>query len=386
MRTIIVGGAGEMGQVACATAVTDEAIDAVVIADRDLVRAEALADRLGPKASAQALDLTDAKALRSALADTDLVLNTAGPFFTFGRPVLEAAIETGRHYVDICDDWEPTLEMLELDARARAAGVTCVVGMGASPGLANLLSVVAVEQLDAVTELYTGWRGGSGIPKAPDNPDDVVASAAMDHWIHNLADPIRVGRHGGFESAEALEEHILDYPGLGPATVWTCGHPEPITLPRKYPQLETCLNVMFARPGMIEAARVVRDRVRAGELSVSEGSREFILTPGRRGPDAGPVPGYPGIFAYAVGTKDGVASKAAVSANRYPAGGMGEATCIPMAVAAGMVARGEVTERGVMGPESCLDPETLVRRLAPYADDPEVEPFDIRVAPIGAAV
>lgn len=369
-----------MGQVACATAVADEAIESVVIADRDLPRAEALAAKLGPKAVALPLDLTDTHALRAALTDIDLVLNTAGPFFRFGRPVLEASLEAGRHYIDICDDWEPTLEMLELNERARLAGLTAIIGMGASPGLSNLLAAVAVEQFDTVDHLYTCWRGGTGIPKKPADPDSFVVPAAMDHWIHNLAEPIRVWRHGRVETAEALEEHVLDYPGIGPSTLWTCGHPEPITLPLTYPQLDSCLNVMFARPGLIKVARVVRDRVRAGELSVSEGSREFIMLPGRRGPDAGPVPDYPGIFAYAVGTKYGRPARVAVSTNLLPEGEMGESTCIPLALAAGMLARGEITERGVMGPEVAVDPKILIGRLAPFAGDRAgLAPFDIRL-------
>jgi saccharopine dehydrogenase-like NADP-dependent oxidoreductase len=380
VRVITIGGAGDMGQVACETAVGDPSIDAVIVADRDEARATALAERLGPKGSAVTLDLNDARALAAAVADADIVLNTAGPFFRYGRPVLEAAITAGKQYADICDDWEPTLEMLELHEKARAAGTTAIVGIGASPGLSNLLAAVAHDQLDSVDTIYTAWRGGSGIPKAPENPDDVVVSAAMDHWIHNLADPIRIWRDGRFQEADALDELVLDYPGIGSATVWTCGHPEPITLPRTYPDVRNSLNVMFARPGMIDAARRVRDRVRAGELTVTEGSKEFILSPGRRGPDAGTVPAFPGIFACAVGTRDGRPARAVVSTNLMPEGEMGEATCIPLALAAGMLARGEITATGVVAPEAAIDPATMFGRLAPYAGDrADQPPLDVRV-------
>lgn len=380
MRVIIVGGAGDMGHIACETTVGDPAVDSVIIADRDSDRAAELAGRLGPKASALTLDLNDATALAAAVAAADLVLNTAGPFYRYGRPVIEAAIAAKKHYIDICDDWEPTLEMLELDEKARSVGVTAIVGMGASPGLSNLLAAVAHSQLDSVHTLYTAWRGGSGIPKAPKDPDRVTASAAMDHWIHNLADPIWVWRDGSFQEADALEELVVDYPGIGPSTVWTCGHPEPITLPRTFSDIATSLNVMFARPGMIDVVRRVRDRVRAGELTVTEGSKEFILSSGRRGPEAGPVPAFPGVFAYAVGEKDGVAARAAVSTNLMPDGEMGEATCIPLALAAGMLARGEITATGVMAPEAAIDPHVLLSRLAPFAGDRAGHPpLDIRV-------
>ncbi|KAA1427807.1 saccharopine dehydrogenase family protein [Nocardioides antri] len=380
MRLIIIGGAGDMGSVACTATVEDPEITSVVIADRDGPRAEALADRLGPKASGVALDITDREALLAAIADADTVLNTVGPFYLYGRPVLEAALEAGKHYVDIADDWEPTIEMLELDDVARAKGVTAIVGIGASPGMSNLLATVAHGELDTVEKLYTAWRGGSGIPKAPEDPDDVKPAAAIDHWIHNLAEPIRVWRDGEHQEADALEELVIDYPGIGSATVWTCGHPEPITLPRYFPDIRESLNVMFCRPGLIDAARAVRDRVRAKELTVPEASKVLILSPGRRGPEAGPVPSFPGVFAYAEGTKDGRRARAAVATNYMPEGEMGEATCIPMAIAVGMLARGEIKTTGVLGPEGCIDPIPFFERLAEHAGERSaLAPLDIRV-------
>ncbi|WP_375001437.1 saccharopine dehydrogenase family protein [Aeromicrobium sp. CTD01-1L150] len=383
MRIVIVGGAGDMGRVACRATVEDPEIESVLIADRDAFRAAELATTLGSKASATALDITDAGELVNTLREADLVLNTVGPFYLFGPPVLEAAIEAGCHYADIADDWEPTLEMLRLDDAAREAGIIALIGMGASPGLSNLLAAGAHRELDFTQKLHTVWRGGSGVPKAPENPDDVRPSAAIDHWIHNLAEPIRIWRDGEAQQADALEQLEVEVPGIGAAPVWTCGHPEPITLPIAFPEISESLNLMFARPGLIDAARAVRDRVRAGELSVAEGSKEFILSSGRRGPDAGPVPDFPGVFAYAEGTRDGRRVRVTVSTNAFPEGGMGESTCIPLAIAAGMVARDEVKTRGVMGPEACIDPEVMFKRLVPYSGAREGEPLlDVRIAPI----
>lgn len=383
MRIVVVGGAGDMGQVACRAAVEDPEISSVLVADRDGDRAAALASTLGPKATAAGLDITETEQLVATLQEADLVLNTVGPFYLFGPPVLEAAIAAGCHYADIADDWEPTLDMLALDGAAKDAGIIALIGMGASPGLSNLLAAAAHRELDVTEKLHTVWRGGSGVPKAPANPDDVKPAAAVDHWIHNLAEPIRIWRDGTAQKADALEELEIDVPGVGPGRVWTCGHPEPVTLPLAFPEITESLNLMFSRPGMIDAARSVRDRVRAGELSVSEGSKAFILAPGRRGPDAGDVPDFPGVFAYAEGVKDGERVRVTVSTTVLPGGSMGEATCLPLAVAAGMIARGEVTARGAMGPEGCIDPDVMFSRLVPYTDNPPEGPLlDVRVAPL----
>ena len=79
------------------------------------------------------LDVSDRAALHSAMDGMDLAVNTCGPFFRFGVPILQAAIANGCHYLDICDDWEPTVAMLQLDQAAKTAGICATVGLGASP-------------------------------------------------------------------------------------------------------------------------------------------------------------------------------------------------------------------------------------------------------------
>jgi saccharopine dehydrogenase (NAD+, L-lysine forming) len=366
--------------VACLTTAADPYITSVTVADRDADRARELAETIGEKADWCEVDVMDHTSLDSAVATSDLVLNTVGPFYLFGKPVLESAIRNRKHYADIADDWEPTVEMLELDDEARTAGITAIVGMGASPGVSNLLASAAHAQLDSVDILYTIWRGGVGVPPRPNRREDVKPAAAIDHWIHNLAEPIRVWKEGRHQTAEALETFEISYPGIGPATLWSCGHPEPITLPRTFTDITTCYNLMFARPGLIDAARQVRDRVRAGEIDVAEGSIDFLMMPARSGADAGPIPDYPGVFGYAEGTKDGVRKRSVVATRVLPRGGMGESTCVPLAIAAGMIARGEVDKPGVSAPEASIDPTIFFERLAPFAGlEGEVEPLDIRV-------
>ena len=122
MRVVALGGAGDMGRYAVRTAVAFDFVEEVVVADLQLAAAERIAERAGAKARPAAVNAEDAAGLRDLLRGADVVLNTVGPFYRFGVPILEAAIDAGCNYLDICDDWEPTLAMLELDPRARDAG------------------------------------------------------------------------------------------------------------------------------------------------------------------------------------------------------------------------------------------------------------------------
>lgn len=377
-KVLVVGGAGDMGSVACQTLVLDEAVDSVVVADLDLARAQEVAAAIGGKAAALGLDIMDTAALDAALEGVDVVLNTVGPFFRFGPPVLEAAIRTRTDYADIMDDWQPTVEMLELDGRARQAGIIALIGVGASPGVSNVLAAKAMQQLDDATSLHTVWRAGVGIPKAPAEGEDYEPAAAIDHWIHNLAFPIRVWREGSYQDIQPLEQVEIEYPGKGSATTWMCGHPEPITLPRTYPGLRESYNLMTSRPGLIAVAAEICARVGAGELTVRDAGRELIYAKGRRGPAAGEAPDLPGVFVLAEGTKSGVPTRVAVTTNVLPGGSMGASTSIPLAVGAGMIVRGEIAARGVFAPEAAIDPDLFFDRLAAFVET-DLPPLDVAV-------
>ncbi|WP_158890790.1 saccharopine dehydrogenase family protein [Amycolatopsis anabasis] len=371
-RVLVTGGAGEMGAYACGVLADAAEIAGLVVADRDEEKAARLAAKLGPKATALALDISDSTALAKALADVDLVLNCAGPFYRFGREVLSGAIAAGTDYLDICDDWEPTLEMLELDDAARAAGVTAVIGMGASPGTSNLLAVLAMAECDTVDRVYTSWRASAAhFPRPTAGQEFPEATAAIEHWVHNCTEPIKIWRDGSLVDAHALEELTLAYPGWGEAPVWVCGHPEPLTLPRVRPEVRESLNVMSARRGLMDGITRIAERVRAGELNVRQASDELLRQPNLSGKAAGPSPSLPSnIFAVAEGAKDGSRIRVGAQALVQPEGNMGEMTGIPLAVAALMSARGQVGKPGVHGPEGAIDPKVFFTDLARFAPEP----------------
>ena len=142
MKILAIGGSGGMGRFAVKTLQDLETIEQIVVADLNADSAQSFANEMNDKVSAMALDVSDALALKNAMKPMDVVMNTCGPFFRFGVPILQASINTGCHDFDICDDWEPTLEMLALDQTAKDAGVCATVGLGASPGVSNLLALI----------------------------------------------------------------------------------------------------------------------------------------------------------------------------------------------------------------------------------------------------
>lgn len=391
IRVVALGGCGGMGQFAVRTALGFDFVEEIVIGDRDEQRAREFAERCGPKAGFVAVDVLDEAALAGALEGADVVMATVGPYYRFGVPVLRAAIRAGCHYLDINDDWEPTLEMLELDEEARKAGVTAVIGMGASPGLSNLLAVKAMGELDRVDDLVTGWGTGGHDEELSEKPGEGgTLRAATEHWIHQLTGNIRVRRDGAYEDARAFEEVEIDYPGVGRVTTHTVGHPEPITLPLFRPEIRNSWNVMNMPPYVIEPMRWVAGQVEAGRMSIHEATdqvnavlmggggwgRLLLSRLGRRMfqqyllASWKTIPYVATLFAYASGAKDGKPRKVGTCLSAAPHGGMrqetmGGVTGVPLATALALFARGKIDRRGVFAPEGAIDPDAFFDELAP---------------------
>jgi short subunit dehydrogenase-like uncharacterized protein len=87
-----------------------------VLAGRNRSAINALAERLGMPHRVLALD--DPAALRTALAEVDLVLNAAGPFLHTAAPLAVACLDAGVHYIDIGNELQVFRTLYDLDQRA----------------------------------------------------------------------------------------------------------------------------------------------------------------------------------------------------------------------------------------------------------------------------
>ncbi|GEM32550.1 hypothetical protein NN3_35570 [Nocardia neocaledoniensis NBRC 108232] len=377
MRVLALGGAGEMGRVAARVLCGDSRITSLTIADRDEAAAREVAGELGVQA--RKLDVTDGPALAAALREVDLVVNTVGPYFRFGPPILSAAIDAHCDYIDICDDPEPTIEMLALDARAKAAGVTALLGMGASPGVANLLALRAGAELDQVDELITGWnihsartepvQAGPSTPTAGSSAAGRTAaepSAAVVHGIRQLSGDIPVTRNGTRAERPALERFRLDYPGLGIGVGRSFGHPEAITLPLAFPGLREATSVVVADRLTAAALRALRWTIDRRLLTLDRAAR--LAARIERLLPADPATlvaagGLPPLFAMATGLRDGAAATAATALCQVPGLSMAENTGVPLAVGALLMA--DAPKPGVHAPETLLDADRFFTAFAP---------------------
>ncbi|WP_370589059.1 saccharopine dehydrogenase family protein [Pseudonocardia sp. C8] len=359
------GGAGWMGSTAARTAAAFPEFAEIVIADRNRGEAERVADHIGPKARAVAFD-ADRDDPGELLDGCWGVLSTLGPFTRFGTRILAAAIEAGCRYVDINDDWEPTLDALELDARARDRGVTALIGMGASPGVTNLLAVRAGRELDETEELMTGWALAGTSPEVPGSGP----SAAMLHFVHQCTGTIPVVENGDWRDVSPFQVVSLDYPGIGEIRTRTIGHPEVVTLPRAFPGLRRCANLMSGPEWYFERVHEVLARVEARTLTDTEAAVQ-LDQPQARPADAPPTVRTPTLWAWASGVRDGRPTTVGAGLTRWPAGKMAGSTGIPAAIGLRLLARGDITATGVVTPETAVPADAFFAEFDPFCTQPD---------------
>ncbi|OBI49949.1 hypothetical protein A5707_15795 [Mycobacterium kyorinense] len=136
----------------------------VVLGGRDAAGLGELAATLGGNCEVHPARIDDAEALRCLADHCAVVINCAGPFSRFGRPVAEAAIAGGAHYLDHTSEPAYVYRLMrELDAPARQAGLTLIAGMTFYTGLADLIAQQLAASMGplrrlAIAYAVEGWR------------------------------------------------------------------------------------------------------------------------------------------------------------------------------------------------------------------------------------
>ena len=229
MKIVVLGGAGLMGRIAVRDLVQNPDVEQVIIADLNTDLAQQVAALLGsPKLSVQPADVTEHAGLVSLLSGAGCVLNAT--VYYFNLLVMQACLEAGVHYVDMGGLFHTTRKQLELHRRFHEVGITAVLGVGSAPGIPNVQTRYAAEQLDTIESI----RIYDGIKPPPG--DDVFFGYAIPTIIDELTLPPMVYRQGEFLACEPLSEaeEYWFQPPIGLLKTHLSLHSEVATLPLTY--------------------------------------------------------------------------------------------------------------------------------------------------------
>jgi len=362
MKAVVLGGAGVMGSYAVEVLSRGRVFSDVMVADIDEERGRKICQGKDGVEFVK-FDAGERKSIRDAIRDADVVVNCVGPFYKFAPGILKEAIDSGVDYVDICDDYDATEEMLGMNDMAEKEGVKCVIGLGASPGITNVAAAYASKEMTKVDAI--GIYVTRGIKEE-------AGGAIPYHMLHCWLGEIPVYINGERRRARGLvdgEEWVNFAEPFGSAPVYYFGHPETITLPRYIEEIKDayCKGTFFPSQfremllnlqnlGLLSTEELT---VRGNRISPLDFLAAYIGKMVGKMSHMPDIPEGGAVLVRVKGEKDGMPVEYSFSGTAR----MREATATPVAVGAEMMAEGKIRKEGVNAPEGCVPPEEFINRL-----------------------
>lgn len=241
MRIVVLGGAGAMGQVAVRDLAMSQPVSEVVVADLSVERAEKVKRHIGSdKIKTAYADLTNKGDLVSILKGATVVINSTP--YQFNVSVMEAALEAGCHYLDLGGLFHVTRKQMELDAKFRERGLTAVLGMGAAPGMTNVMAAHAAHDLDQLESIEMVVAGIDFL----ESTHPFLPPYALDTILDEYALEPMVYEDGRFLAKPPMTgESIVEMPEpVGKVKAFLTLHSEIATLPLSF-QAKGIKNVTY---------------------------------------------------------------------------------------------------------------------------------------------
>ena len=134
-----------------------------ILAGRDAAAVNALAVEHGLESRAASLD--DAVALDAALHGVTVVLHCAGPFSRTSRPMVDACLRAGAHYLDITGEVDVFEACAARDSEARARGIMLLPGTGFDVVPSDCLAAHLARRMPGAVSLALGFRTLGGLSR-----------------------------------------------------------------------------------------------------------------------------------------------------------------------------------------------------------------------------
>jgi len=361
MKAVVFGGAGVVGSFAVKCLSTINTFSKVIIADVDETKAKQI-KKTSDKIDYIKIDVMDNKSLISALKEADIAINCVGPFYKFAPKIINATIAKGINYVDVCDDYDTTEKLLDdYNKKAIDAGVTCIIGLGASPGLTNIIAAFASNQLTTVDSIKV---------YVTRSIEEEAGGAIPYHMMHCWLGEIPIFKNGRFQKARGLidgEEYAKFPEPFGQSAVYYFGHPETVTLPRYIKGIKNvcCKGSFFPAEfrdallqlqslGLLseESINVMGQQIKPLDFTARyiDILRKRVISKSKDIPSGGSV------MVEVSGKEDSEPKTIRYAGTSH----MREGTATPAVVGAKMIVEGDIKKLGVYAPEGCIPPEEFI--------------------------
>ncbi len=181
MKIVILGGGGLMGSGTVLDLVSvqskDSGIEEVIVADNDIDAAKKVVKAIDdPRLSACRVDVKNKNEVISLLEDTDVCINGVPTFLGLQMDIFNYCLEAGVPYIDYGGMGVYTEKQKAEHEKWVRAGLPAILGLGADPGMSNIICRAVADELDTIESINLFWAAKL---EGPENPVLVPAYSPL---------------------------------------------------------------------------------------------------------------------------------------------------------------------------------------------------------------
>lgn len=367
----LVLGAGKMGYAVAYDLIRGSKVEKVVVADSNTENLKELVKRLpDEKIIPVELDVTNEEELAQLMGEIDVAVSCIT--YKHNYELAKIALATKTHFVDLGGNEEIVAKEFMLDELAKEQGVTIIPDLGLAPGLVSLLAVSAAESFDEIYDIRLRVGG------LPANPDDCFMDYcqvfSIDGLINEYNEDCTVLRDGKIFSVPSLSDNeSIEFPRpFGTMEAFnTSGGIS--TLPQSYLGRVQHLDYKTIRyPGHCDAIHMLKelgmmskDAVETASGPVVPRDLLFKLLSDKLPKDE---PDVVLVRVMVSGLKDKKPVQIVWDCIDYADQAAGltammRMTAFPASIVAQMIARGDITERGVLRQETTVPTKLFLAEM-----------------------
>jgi lysine 6-dehydrogenase len=369
MKYLVIG-AGMMGSAAAYDVATRNHADEVVLADINVETAVRSARAIGANVKPLRLDANNTSDVLKAMEECHVLISAVS--YSVNYSLARAAIQAGVHMCDLGGNNDIVEKQLTLDSEAQRRGVTIIPNCGLAPGLINILAVSGAEEFDELDSIHLRVGGLPQHPRPPLNYQIVFSVEGLINEYIEQAEIISGGKLVRVDGMSGLEEIVFPEPFGAMEAFNTSGGIS--TLTNHFNGRVNTLDYKTIRyKGHCEKFKTLLDLGFATNEPIMVGGsvkthREFFTDLLRKKLDSADTDLV--LARTSISGRHGSVRRTLVyecidyydDATKMTA--MMRTTAFPTSIIAQMLARGQVTKRGVMPPELCIPGDFMIEQLA----------------------
>jgi len=362
MKTIGILGLGSMGKI-IAKDLAETYNRKVIYLARDVNSVKNLAKK--NNAEIRYADVSKPKTLAKAFKNIDVVIHAV--HHEFNLNVMKACLKSKTNYIDLGGLYYYTKKQLKLNNQFQKANLTAIIGMGASPGITNVLAKYASKFLDKIEniEIKIGYKDFSTYKQI----SPLSASYSMQTILEEFSWKPAVFINGKIKFVEPIsgrEEYNFPEP-IGMQKPQYTIHSEIATLPYTLKAKNVSFKIAFD-DDFVDKIKMLKENGFISDEKIKINNNEFNI----KEVSAEILKKLPKTISEKINQYEIIR---VILSNKHKKiimdvkiKGVGETidkdTGVPPSIIAQMIVDGKIKDKGVFPPESVIPREYFFKELA----------------------